>query len=89
MLTSLFSLFYVTGEFHRFLHRGRARVSQLEPSPLFTTIKVMLWSFSHVHVPSLKLAEVAFDTLCFWELHLVKISSPAFVIFTNVNVLLS
>ena len=24
MLTSLFSLFYVTGEFHRFLHRGRA-----------------------------------------------------------------
>ena len=26
MLTSLFSLFYVTGEFHRFLHRGRADV---------------------------------------------------------------
>ena len=25
VLTSLFSLFYVTGEFHRFLHRGRAR----------------------------------------------------------------
>ena len=24
MLTSLFSLFYVTGEFYRFLHRGRA-----------------------------------------------------------------
>ena len=24
MLTSLFSLFYVTCEFHRFLHRGRA-----------------------------------------------------------------
>ena len=24
MLNSLFSLFYVTGEFHRFLHRGRA-----------------------------------------------------------------
>ena len=24
MLTSLFSLFYVTGEYHRFLHRGRA-----------------------------------------------------------------
>ena len=24
MLTPLFSLFYVTGEFHRFLHRGRA-----------------------------------------------------------------
>ena len=24
MSTSLFSLFYVTGEFHRFLHRGRA-----------------------------------------------------------------
>ena len=23
MLTSLFSLFYVIGEFHRFLHRGR------------------------------------------------------------------
>ena len=22
MLTSLYSLFYVTGEFHRFLHRG-------------------------------------------------------------------
>ena len=25
MLTCLFSLFYVTGEFHRFLHRGRAQ----------------------------------------------------------------
>ena len=24
MLTSLFSLFYITGEFHRFLHQGRA-----------------------------------------------------------------
>ena len=27
MLTSLFSLFYVTREFHRFLHRGRAKFS--------------------------------------------------------------
>ena len=27
MLTSLFSLFYVTCEFHRFLHRGRAKCS--------------------------------------------------------------
>ena len=27
VLTSLFSLFYVTGEFHRFLHRGRAIIS--------------------------------------------------------------
>ena len=26
MLTSLFSLFYVTGEVHRFLHRGRAQL---------------------------------------------------------------
>ena len=26
MLTSLFSLFYVTGEFQRFLHRGRAEI---------------------------------------------------------------
>ena len=26
MLTSLFSLFYDTGEFHRFLHRGRAKI---------------------------------------------------------------
>ena len=26
MLTSLFSLFYVTREFHRFLHRGRAEI---------------------------------------------------------------
>ena len=25
VLTSLFSLFYVTCEFHRFLHRGRAK----------------------------------------------------------------
>ena len=24
VLTPLFSLFYVTGEFHRFLHQGRA-----------------------------------------------------------------
>ena len=30
MLTSLFSLFYVTGEFHRFLHRGRAIKSRYE-----------------------------------------------------------
>ena len=28
MLTSLFSLFYVTGECHRFLHRGWARKKQ-------------------------------------------------------------
>ena len=27
MLTSLFSLFYITGEFHRFLHRGRASIT--------------------------------------------------------------
>ena len=26
MLTSLFSLFYVTREFHRLLHRGRAKL---------------------------------------------------------------
>ena len=26
MLTSLFFLFYVTGEFHKFLHRGRAGI---------------------------------------------------------------
>ena len=25
VLPSLFSLFYVTGEFHRFLHQGRAK----------------------------------------------------------------
>ena len=30
VLTSLFSLFYVTCGFHRFLHRGRARFSRLE-----------------------------------------------------------
>ena len=29
MLTSLFSLFYVTREFHRFLHRGRAQLGRL------------------------------------------------------------
>ena len=29
VLTSLFSLFYVTGEFHRFLHRGRAENSKI------------------------------------------------------------
>ena len=29
MLTSLFSLFHVTGEFHRFLHRGRASRSRV------------------------------------------------------------
>ena len=31
MLTSLFSLFYVTGEFHRFLHRGRAQLVNIVP----------------------------------------------------------
>ena len=29
VLTSLFSLFYVTGEFHRFLHQGRAHQTVL------------------------------------------------------------
>ena len=29
MLTSLFSLFYITGEFHRFLHQGRAEIPYL------------------------------------------------------------
>ena len=29
MFTSLLSLFYVTGEFHRFLHRGRAQIIAL------------------------------------------------------------
>ena len=28
MLTSLFSLFYVTREFHRFLHRARAKFNE-------------------------------------------------------------
>ena len=32
MLTSLFSLFYVTGECHRFLHRGWAEKQQLKNS---------------------------------------------------------
>ena len=27
IVLTLFSLFYVTGEFHRFLHRGRAKIS--------------------------------------------------------------
>ena len=26
MLTSLFPLFYITGDFHRFLHQGRTRI---------------------------------------------------------------
>ena len=30
MLPSLFSLFYVTGEFHRFLQRGRAQEHNLQ-----------------------------------------------------------
>ena len=29
VLTSLFSVFYVTGEFHRFLHRGGAQITRL------------------------------------------------------------
>ena len=28
MLTSMFSLFYVTGEFHRFLHRGKVHIPE-------------------------------------------------------------
>ena len=28
MLTFLFSLFYVTGEFHKFLDRGRAKIAE-------------------------------------------------------------
>ena len=39
MLTSLFSLFYVTREFHRFLHQGRATFS-LTYSPWLITSKL-------------------------------------------------
>ena len=52
--------------------------------PLFTTIKVMLffdWSFSHLHVPSLKLAEVTFDKLGFGSY--IKLKFHAFGVFPN------
>ena len=71
------SLFF----FHFSLHFSLSRRSK--------SCSFLDWSFSHLHVPSLKLAEVAFDTLCFWELYEVKISSRAFVVFPNVNVFLS
>ena len=52
---------------------------------LFTTIKVMPffdWSFSHLHVPSLKLAEVTFDRLGFGSY--IKLKFHAFGVFPNV-----
>ena len=45
MLTSLFSLFYVTGEFHRFLHRGRAEFCQLQLFPAEIYLFFRHWNF--------------------------------------------
>ena len=39
MLTSLFPLFYVTREFHRFLHRGRAESSNSIYSTVYVKIR--------------------------------------------------
>ena len=39
MSTSLLSLFYVTGEFQRFLHRGRAEIFQFKVIVLQRTAK--------------------------------------------------
>ena len=47
MLTSLFSLFYVTGEFHKFLHRGRA-IFSLSKCGLEITYIVRQWNSSIV-----------------------------------------
>ena len=57
MLTSLFSLFYVTGEFHRFLHRGRARFLVSDVVLVKSTLKSPM---SIISVPiSLKLFRVS------------------------------
>ena len=45
MLTYLFSLFYVTGEFHRFLHRGRAHFSGHDKNiilKIFIALKIIM-----------------------------------------------
>ena len=42
MLTSLFSLCYVTREFHRFLHRGRAEILVAAQPPKSNTFTVNL-----------------------------------------------
>ena len=53
MLTSLFSLFYVTGEFLRFLHRGRAHNLQNSTSTLTV---VLVTSGIFINNPCSKLA---------------------------------
>ena len=65
MLTSLFSLFYVTGEFHRFLHRGR---TVLLGQTLFTscTLAVLLWELCLIrHKPSYKIQFSLYRPLSF------------------------
>ena len=45
MLTSLLFLFYVTGEFHRFLHRGRAKFNlKTYGSRAFSVCEPRLWN---------------------------------------------
>ena len=66
MLTSLFSLFQVTGEFHRFLHRGRVF---LEGRSIGETVRLLNSVTSNAeqqNVPGMLLFidfEKAFDTL--------------------------
>ena len=51
MLTSLFSLFYVTGEFHRFLPRGRAVFSC---SYVRSFVRSYLRTFVHSYIGTFK-----------------------------------
>ena len=43
MLTSLFSLFYVTGECHRFLHRGGVKILSFPKIDHFTVVGLVAW----------------------------------------------
>ena len=45
MLTSLFPLFYVTGEFHRFLHQGRTLDFLLSQQTADQKVKVTIPTF--------------------------------------------
>ena len=55
MLTSLFSLFYVTGEFHRFLHQGRAQF--LDCNEITEKLENMLFrGFSAANMPHMILS---------------------------------
>ena len=64
MLTSLFSLFYVTREFHRFLHRGRAALLTMDRSRIIlffselTSDALLKFNYSNRNAKSVSLYRI-------------------------------